>query len=541
MFFFSLIKAHVLEAIFANSRSLTIGRPCQRCIRKGTQETCRDGIRKQAKYLLDMGSLQQSRMHQGTNNNQLWGSFQNTPVAAASSSSSSVIGYPSMVLPNMMPSPPEMSMAAAAPHQFTASEGAIGATYQMTLPPSPPSLATADVTSADAQFAIDTQHTPTSAPAAQQAGFDFSSRAADFEYSSISKLLGSSAVPCLPGGSTPTTNEFAMPLFTHPVAPSLFEEHGQSYQPQPQQQQQHLRHDSTSSSAGPFGSTPSSSSVDTPPTSEYSPASTYSSTDSLMSTAAKLPATLASPAEVAAVSSLLEMVPPRFTSPEQVYAQVTAPFSYTRGYHSLISYLRGRFDRATLVQLARGMAAFRPSFIATTKTLQEADLVFMEQCFQRTLLEFEKFIAASGTPTVVWRRTGQVVAAGREFCILTGWAHSDLVRHSDDDETDDGEDQDAGNNDEGDGGGGGGGGKQIYQQRKRPRFIVELMDDASVTRYFDLFTSLAFGDSRGVIMTDCTLLTPTGDRVRTACTWTVKRDVFDIPMMIIGNFLPILD
>lgn len=155
--------------------------------------------------------------------------------------------------------------------------------------------------------------------------------------------------------------------------------------------------------------------------------------------------------------------------------------------------------------LARSMAAYRPSFIATTKTLQEDDLIFMEKCFQRTLLEFQKFITSSGTPTIVWRRTGQIAAVGWEFCILTGWKHSDLVR------------------------------------AEHPRFIMELMDDTSVTKYFDVFTTLAFGDSRGVIMTECTLLKPSGEPVRTACTWTVKRDVFDIPMMIIGNFLPILD
>lgn len=162
--------------------------------------------------------------------------------------------------------------------------------------------------------------------------------------------------------------------------------------------------------------------------------------------------------------------------------------------------------------MAKSMAAYRPSFIATTKTLQEEDLVFMEKCFQRTLLEFEKFIKKSGTPTVVWRRTGQIEAAGREFCMLTGWKHTDIVIHGPND-----------------------------QEKRQSRFIVELMDDTSVAKYFDLFTQLAFGDSRGVIMTDCTLLKPTGETVRTACTWTVKRDVFDIPMMIIGNFLPILD
>ncbi|ODQ63124.1 hypothetical protein NADFUDRAFT_84601 [Nadsonia fulvescens var. elongata DSM 6958] len=191
-----------------------------------------------------------------------------------------------------------------------------------------------------------------------------------------------------------------------------------------------------------------------------------------------------------------------FKNPREVYVSVTEPFSYTQGYHVLIAYLRSRFNRSQLIQVARSMVAYRPSFTATTKTLMEEDLIFMEKCFQRTLLEFEKIIPISGTPTIIWRRTGQIAAVGKEFCLLTGWDKSSLLDNN--------------------------------------RFIVELMDDNSVLQYFDVFSTLAFGDSRGVTMTDCTLLKPNGEKVPTACTWTVKRDVFDIPMMVIGNFLPIL-
>lgn len=138
--------------------------------------------------------------------------------------------------------------------------------------------------------------------------------------------------------------------------------------------------------------------------------------------------------------------------------------------------------------------------------------MFMEQSFQRTLLQVEAMVEASGTPTAVWRRTGELAGAGPEFWGLTGY------------------------NKEDDGGGG-----DLNKERTRPRFIVEMMDDESVTKYFELFNQLVFGDSRGVIMTECTLLSPKGEKIPTVCTWTVKRDVFDIPMMIIGNFLPILD
>lgn len=188
--------------------------------------------------------------------------------------------------------------------------------------------------------------------------------------------------------------------------------------------------------------------------------------------------------------------------PADIYANVRQPFSYTPAYHQLTIYIRTRFNREQQLRIARSMASYRPSFIACTNTLKEDDLIFMEQCFQRTLLEYEKFISYSGTPTVVWRRTGQIAAVGKEFCLLTGWPRDRLLNEH--------------------------------------TFVVELMDDSSALEYFEMFSKMAFGDSRGANMVECTLLTPQGQHIKTTSIWTLKRDVFGIPMMIVGNFLPIL-
>lgn len=193
----------------------------------------------------------------------------------------------------------------------------------------------------------------------------------------------------------------------------------------------------------------------------------------------------------------------KYSEPADIYANVRQPYSYTPAYHQLTIYIRTRFSREQQLKIARCMASYRPSFIACTNTLKEDDLIFMEQCFQRTLLEYEKFISYSGTPTAVWRRTGQISAVGTEFCALTGWPRDRLLSEH--------------------------------------TFIVELMDDNSVLEYFEMFSKMAFGDSRGANMSECTLLTPNGKKIKTSSIWTLKRDVFGIPMMIVGNFLPILD
>lgn len=201
-------------------------------------------------------------------------------------------------------------------------------------------------------------------------------------------------------------------------------------------------------------------------------------------------------------SSMSSNYPWQYKEPADIYANVRQPFSYTPAYHQLTIYIRTRFKREQQMRIARCMASYRPSFIACTNTLKEDDLIFMEQCFQRTLLEYEKFISYSGTPTMVWRRTGQVAAVGKEFCILTGWPRERLLNEH--------------------------------------TFVVELMDDSSALEYFEMFSKMAFGDSRGANMTECTLLTPQGQKIKTSSIWTLKRDVFGIPMMIVGNFLPIL-
>ena len=39
----------------------------------------------------------------------------------------------------------------------------------------------------------------------------------------------------------------------------------------------------------------------------------------------------------------------------------------------------------------------------------------------------EKLISFSGTPTVVWRRTGEICLVGLEFTLLTEWDKEELT------------------------------------------------------------------------------------------------------------------
>ncbi|KAG7841515.1 hypothetical protein KL942_001394 [Ogataea angusta] len=191
--------------------------------------------------------------------------------------------------------------------------------------------------------------------------------------------------------------------------------------------------------------------------------------------------------------------------PDDIYlTQLIKPYRYPRAYHALISYLKQRFSKGQLIEIAKCMAKYRPSFISATKSLHENDLLFTEHSFQRSLLEYEHLIALSPSPIAIWRRTGEIVALTDTFAVMTGYSRKALL--------------------------------------SKRTFIVELMDDESTIKYFRSFSELAFGDLNATYLTDCNLR-KAEDRnyLRCCCIWTIKRDVFDIPMLIVGQFLPVLD
>ena len=266
----------------------------------------------------------------------------------------------------------------------------------------------------------------------------------------------------------------------------------------------------------------------------------------------------------------------RSRNPSTVYNMVTEPHSYTRAFHDLMALIRKRFSQKRTAQIARALASIRPSFISSLTKLNDDDRIFMEKCLQRTLLEYEDNICLTGTPTILCRRTGEVVAVGEGFSILTGWKRAVLLGKEPNlnvnkgDATvssDTGASTSRGTNtpsivD----------GSNLDEAQLKPVSIVELLDDESACDFFDDYAHLAFGDSRGSVTTPCKLLkyktakdksfdkdldSEVGSRmkqqrdvqhpgrgeeedgkVECMLCWSVKRDVFDIPMLFVMNVLP---
>lgn len=219
---------------------------------------------------------------------------------------------------------------------------------------------------------------------------------------------------------------------------------------------------------------------------------------------------------------------------QDIYSNRIINFDYPLSYHSLTFFLKKRFSfqdnclsleesarkRTNLLIILKLIASYRPTFISAHKSLfKPFDFQFLEMSFQRCLLDYENLSRLNASPTVIWRRTGEIVSMSNDLVNLLGLRLSDIL-----------------------------------SQRT---FIMELMyDDESIVEYFRLFKSVAVGNLHLTIITKCKLIKkPSGDSRSIARTntgigdsdfiefcsvWTVKRDLFDLPMVIVGQFLPVL-
>ncbi|EGO54553.1 hypothetical protein NEUTE1DRAFT_69322 [Neurospora tetrasperma FGSC 2508] len=328
----------------------------------------------------------------------------------------------------------------------------------------------------------------------------------------------------------------------------------------------------------------------------------------------------------------------RQRDPSSIYEAVKEPFQYVASFHKLISLLQNRFSGASTISIVRSLASIRPSFMSCMKTLNRADLIFMEKSFQRALFEHEEFMHQSPSPAIACRRTGEIAAVNKEFTALTGWTKDVLLGKTLNLNANMGGTNSDTLSISSKGGRGGIVGttprlkplhpeqgtnadsqqqqSQQHKEQPQPVFLAELMDEASVTQFYEDYAQLAFTHSRGTVVRKCRLLKyrtqenmdaaaaaaaaasaptasggsgssngtvvnggpdsspagktekerPTGVNVASnsilsnrvakidgehgisklerdgklecSYTWTIKRDVFDIPMIIMINFLP---
>jgi len=73
-----------------------------------------------------------------------------------------------------------------------------------------------------------------------------------------------------------------------------------------------------------------------------------------------------------------------------------------------------------------------------------------------------------------------------------------------------------------------------------PVCIYELMSEESIVNYWEKYGNIAFDSSQKAVLTSCVLKNSKGG-LRPCCfSFTIRRDKYNLPYCIIGNFLPVL-
>lgn len=183
-------------------------------------------------------------------------------------------------------------------------------------------------------------------------------------------------------------------------------------------------------------------------------------------------------------------------------AGLLQPYNYARGYARLQSYMDNYMNVSSRQRILKPLSVFRPAFRAIARTLKDVDLVLVEESFERMLLDYDRVFTSMAIPACLWRRTGEIYRGNKEFASLVGVTTDDL---------------------------------------KDGRLaIYELMSEESAVNFWEKYGAIAFDKGQKAVLTSCNLRTRDGIKRKSCCfSFTIRRDRYNIPSCIVGNFIPI--
>ncbi|KAF8840143.1 hypothetical protein BDN67DRAFT_1053139 [Paxillus ammoniavirescens] len=202
-------------------------------------------------------------------------------------------------------------------------------------------------------------------------------------------------------------------------------------------------------------------------------------------------------------------------------AGLLKPYDYVKGYARLSRWMDRNVSRQSKQQILQPLSVLRPKFRAVAQSLRDIDLVFIEEAFERLLLDYDRVFSAMGVPACLWRRTGEIYKGNREFTELVG--------------------------------------VDGYMMRDGRLCIYELMAEESAVNYWEKYGHVAFDSSQKAVLTSCVLRfkplintqpysldrkksggedLPNEEGFVNCCfSFTIRRDKWGIPSMIVGNFI----
>ncbi|KAJ4356282.1 Transcription factor [Didymosphaeria variabile] len=188
-------------------------------------------------------------------------------------------------------------------------------------------------------------------------------------------------------------------------------------------------------------------------------------------------------------------------------AGLLKPFNYVKGYARLNQYMEQNLQSISRVRILRQLDRFRPKFRERVQSSTDVDLVRIEIWFDRSLMEYDRVFASMAIPACCWRRTGEIYRGNKEMANLI----------------------------------------HVPMSRLRDGNIAlhEILAEPSLVSYWEKFGAIAFDNNQKAILTSCSLKNPDPNskdpEIRCCFSFTVKRDTLNIPSLIVGNFLPMLE
>ncbi|KAI9332194.1 hypothetical protein BDR26DRAFT_824045 [Obelidium mucronatum] len=195
-------------------------------------------------------------------------------------------------------------------------------------------------------------------------------------------------------------------------------------------------------------------------------------------------------------------------------AGLLKPYNYINSYKKLNTWMETHMSPASRTRILNVMGLFRPRFQWVAQRLTDMDLVLVEEAFERMLLEYDRVFSSMGIPSCLWRRTGEIWKCNKEFAELVGLPMDEL--------------------------------------KDGKLSIYELMSEESAVNYWEKYGNIAFDAGQKAILTSCILKKPDDDgapaaaqtqqREGVSCcfSFTIRRDRYSIPIIIAGNFLPVM-
>ncbi|KAF2281474.1 uncharacterized protein EI97DRAFT_30723 [Westerdykella ornata] len=188
-------------------------------------------------------------------------------------------------------------------------------------------------------------------------------------------------------------------------------------------------------------------------------------------------------------------------------AGLLRPFNYVKGYARLNQYMEQNLQQISRVRILRQLDRFRPKFRERMQSLTDMELVRVEMWFDKSLMEYDRVFASMAMPACCWRRTGEIYRGNKEMAELI----------------------------------------HVPMSRLRDGNIAlhEIIAESSLVSYWEKFGQIAFDPTQKAILTSCLLKNPDPNsrdpEIRCCFSFTVKRDMYNIPALIVGNFLPIIE